>query len=330
MSHVDTLEVAGQLRQAIRTEDLDRVKALLTAHPGLHHGGGEDGDDGPLSWVAECRGSWPAPSPARLAIAQWLIDGGSDVHQGGDGPLFRAAHAKCVPMMELLVANGADVNALWRGWFPVLFVPCENLDSVAIQWLLDHGADPNRGDPKKPCTALDYAIDSYVRDPKRLAACIEALLAAGARTRYDLPGVLPILRGRHDELAALFDADPSLVHRRYAELECGASGGRMLTLRGGTLLHVAAEFGFLDAARLLLDRGAGVNARATIDVNGIGGQTPIFHALTHGKGVNPEVGQLLIARGAGLTIRARIPGHYEHPGEILDVSAAEYAAIFPL
>ena len=46
--------------------------------------------------------------------------------------------------------------------------------------------------------------------------------------------------------------------------------------------------------------------------------------------VNPEVGELLKERGADLTIRARIPGHYERPGEILDVSAVEYAAIFPL
>jgi hypothetical protein len=33
---------------------------------------------------------------------------------------------------------------------------------------------------------------------------------------------------------------------------------------------------------------------------------------------------------ADLTIRARVPGHYERPGELLDVSAAEYAALFPL
>jgi len=46
--------------------------------------------------------------------------------------------------------------------------------------------------------------------------------------------------------------------------------------------------------------------------------------------MNPEVAQLLIDRGADLTIRARVPGHYERKGEILDVSAAEYGMIFPL
>ena len=230
--------------------------------------------------------------------------------------------------MELLVRHGADVDGLCWGWFPVLFTPCENLEPEPLQWLLNHGADPNRGNAKSPCTALDYVIQTYPH-PKRLMACIEILLAAGAHTRYDVPGVLSILRGRMGELEALLDADPSLVNRRYPELDCGASGGRLLLLRGATLLHVAAEYGFFDA-RLLLDRGADVNANADIDANGVGGQTPVFHALTHFMGVNPEVVQLLIQRGADLTIQARVPGHYEHEGEILDVSAAEYAALFPL
>jgi hypothetical protein len=247
-----------------------------------------------------------------------------------DVPLMRVAQRGHIPMMELLVRHGADVNGLYDGWFPVLFTPCENLEPEPLQWLLEHGADPNRGVPKKPGTALDYVIQTYPRGPSRLTACIELLLAAGAHTRYDVPGVLSILRGRTHELAALLDVDPALVHRRYPELDCGASGGRLLSLRDATLLHVAAEYGFVDATRLLLDRGADVNARADIDANGVGGQTPIFHALTHFKGVNPEVAELLIDRGADVTIRARVPGHYERPGELLDVSAAEYAELFPL
>jgi ankyrin repeat protein len=259
---------------------------------------------------------------SRPELRQVLID---------DVPLMAVAQPGRIPMMELLVRYGADVNGLRWGWFPVLFTPCENLEPEPLQWLLDHGADPNRGCPHDPATtALDYVIQTYPRDPENLTACIEKLLAAGAHTRYDVPGLLPILRGRTDELAALLDADSALLHRRYHELDCGASGGRLLTLRGATLLHVAAEYGFFDATRGLLDRGADVNARADIDASGVGGQTPIFHALTHFKAVNPEVAQLLIDRGADLTIRARVPGHYERPGELLDVSAAEYAAIFPL
>lgn len=267
-----------------------------------------------------------------LARVQELLTSNPELRQVliDDVPLMRVAQPGRIPMMELLVRHGADVNGLCWGWFPVLFTPCENLEPEPLQWLLDHGADPHRGNPKDPGTALDYVIQTYPRDPKRLTACIEILLAAGAHTRYDVPGVLTILRGRTNELASLLAADAALLHRRYPELDCGHSGGRLLTLGGATLLHVAAEYGFFDASRLLLDRGADVNARADIDAHGVGGQTPIFHALTHFKGMNPEVAQLLIDRGADLTIRARVPGHYEHPGELLDVSAAEYSAIFPL
>lgn len=229
--YVDSLKAAGQIKQAIAAGDLERVKALMTANPHLHRGPRGDGKETPLAWVTDCRA---ATSSQRLAIAQWLIDHGTDVHQNGDGPLACSSHEKCIPMMELLLRNGADVNGLWMGSFPVLFVPCENLDPAAIKWLLDHGADPNRG--KDSGTALDYVIQTYPRDSKRLTACIEALLAAGARTRYDLPGVLPILRGRTEELATLIDTDPTLIHRRYPELDCGHSGGRILTLRGATLL----------------------------------------------------------------------------------------------
>jgi len=268
-----------------------------------------------------------------LARVDALLTGDPSLRQVliDDVPLQALAQPGCIPIMELLVRHGADVNGLCWGWFPVLFTPCENLESEPLQWLLNHGADPNRRNPKDACTALDYVIRTYPRDPNRLTACIELLLAAGGHTSYDIPGVLPILRGRVGELAAVLDVNPSLIHRRYRELAgVGQSGGRLLTLRGATLLHVAAEYGFVDATRLLLDRGADVNARADVDESGVGGQTPIFHALTHFMGANPEVAAPLMERGADLSISARVPGHYERPDEVLDVSAAEYAKLFPL
>lgn len=279
--------LSGQLNQAINANDLDRVQELLTSNPELR---------------------------------QVLID---------EVPLQRVAQPGRIAMMELLIRHGADVNGLCWGWFPVLFTPCENLEPEPLKWLLDHGADPNRGNPidvlhVRPGTALDYAIATYPRAPERLTACIDILLAAGAHTRYDLPGILPILRNRTSELAALLDADADLVHRRYSELDCRHSGDLLFTLRGASLLHVAAEYGFFDATRLLLDRGADVNARAEIDSSGVGGQTPIFHALIH---KNREIAQLLVERGADLTIRARA-SHCKRPDELVDLSAAEYGAMF--
>jgi ankyrin repeat protein len=294
------------------------------------------GKDGPLTWVAECRVPWEPPSPARLAMATWMLEHGSDVHQGGDGPLMRAAlNAYRIPMMELLVSHGADVNAFWHGRFPIIFAPCESLHPDALKWLIDHGANPNCRDQgytisghPYPGTALDYVIASYARSPQRLSACIDILLAAGGLTKYDVPGVLPLLRGRLDGLAEQIDADPALVNRRFSELDCGMSGGRSLTLQGATLLHVAAEFGNHEAAALLLDRGADVNARASVNAAGVGGQTALFHAVTQFDDGGLPMAQLLIERGADFAVRAKLPGDYERPGEIVECTPLGYALLF--
>ena len=339
-AHIDALEEIGeeigQLKQAIDTNDIGRVKTMMTRNPKLHSAPLGYGKDGPLTWVAECRVPWASPSPTRLAMATWMLDHGSDVHQGGDGPLMRAAlQGRRIPMMELLVSYGADVNALWHGHFPIIFAPCESLDPAALKWLLDHGANPNCRDPQQsaaghpyPGTALDYLVGSYARSPQLLSTCIDILLEAGGETKYDVPGVLQLLRGRLDSLAELIDADPALVDRRFPELDCGSSGGRLLTLQGGTLLHVAAEYGDPTAAALLLDRGADVNARATVDENGVGGHTAIFHAVTQSDDGGLPVAQLLVERGADLAVRVKLPGDYERPGEIVECTALGYALLF--
>jgi len=334
-AHIDSLEEIGQLKQAIDTNDLDRVKTMMTRNPALHSAPLGYGKDGPLTWVAECRVPRESPGPARLAIAAWMLEHGSDVHQGGDGPLMRAALGDRIPMMELLVSHGADVNALWHGHFPIIFSPCESLDPAALKWLLDHGANPNCRDHgyeisghSYPGTALDYVIASYARSPQQLSACIDILLEAGGTTKYDAPAVLQLLRGRIDSVAELIDADPALVHKRFSELDCGQTGGRNLLLQGGTLLHVAAEYGHLEAVALLLDRGADVNARATVDGAGVGGHTAIFHAVTQFAEQGLQVTQLLIDRGADLTVRVKLPGDYERPGEIVECTALGYALLF--
>ena len=328
-AHVESLEEIGQLKQAIDTNNLGRVKALMMRNPTLHYAPLGYGRNGPLTWVAECRVPWAPPGPERLAMARWMIENGSDVHQGGDGPLMRAAlNGDRILMMELLVSLGANVNAEWNGDFPIIFAPCESVNPVGLEWLLSHGADPNCYKPGRRVTALDYLIGTYARSPK-LGLCIDLLLAAGGATRYDLPGVLDVLRGRLDILAERLDADPGLVRRRFPELDCGSTGGRRLLLQGATLLHVAAEFGNLEATKLLLDRGAQVNAPAAMDETGVGGQTPIFHAVTQFEDAGLPVTQLLLDRGADLSIRVKLAGDYERPNEVVECTPLGYAVRFP-
>jgi len=235
-----------------------------------------------------------------------------------------------VPMMALLVSHGACVNAEWHGEFPMIFAPCETVDPVALAWLLAHGAHPNCARPQRrfPGTALDYLIGSYVRRSSDLSACIEILLAAGAVTKYTVPAVVDLVRNRIDLLAAHLDHDPSLVRRRFPQLDFGTTGGRRLTLAGGTLLHVAAEYANLEATTLLLDRGADVDARAAVDGEGVGGHTPIFHAVTQRGDEGLAAARLLVERGADLSVRARVPGHYERPDEVLECTPLGYALAF--
>ncbi len=328
-AHVESLDEIGQLKEAIDTNDLAHVTHLMTRNPALHRAPLGYGKNGPLTWVAECRVPWEPPSAARLAIAKWMIEHGSDVHQGGDGPLMRAAlNGYRIPMMVLLVSHGADVNAEWNGDFPIIFASCESMDPHALAWLLDHGAHPNYGNARGRGTALDYLLGTYARSAERLSACLDALLAAGGTTKYNAPGVLDVLRGHLDRLADQLDADPALLHRRFPELDFGSTGGRRLLLQGATLLHVAAEFGIVDAARLLLDRGADVNAGATVNEAGVGGQTAVFHAVTQFADGGLPMAHLLVERGADLSVRVTLPGHYERPDDIVECTPLGYALQF--
>src|SRR5258707_272220 len=79
-AHVDSLEEIGRLKQAIDANDVERVKTLMSRNPALHRAPLGYAKNGPLTWVAECRVPWAPPGPARLAMAKWMIESGSDVH----------------------------------------------------------------------------------------------------------------------------------------------------------------------------------------------------------------------------------------------------------
>ena len=132
-AHVDLLEETGQLKDAIDRNDLPLVQSMMLHNRALHRAPLGYANDGPLTWVAECRVPRTPPHKTRLAMAKWMIEAGSDVHQGGDAPLMRAAlSSDRIPMMELLVAHGADVNAAWHGSYPILFAACETLSPGSL------------------------------------------------------------------------------------------------------------------------------------------------------------------------------------------------------
>jgi hypothetical protein len=227
-------------------------------------------------------------------------------------------------MMELLVSHGADVNAFWHGSFPIILLR-------ASHWIRTRssGCSITALTRTVATTGMRWATiriqaqlstTSCARTralPKRLSACVDVLLEAGGVTKYDVPGMMDLLRGRIDGLAGQLRGDRELVNTRFSELDCGASGGA--TSRSGrNAAPCRGGIPNLAAAALLLDEGADVNARATVDQDGVGGQTAIFHAVTQPEDGGLPVAELLIERGADLAVRVKLPGDYERPGEIVE------------
>jgi hypothetical protein len=131
-AHVESLQLAGQLKLAIDADDLEQVKRLMTRHPELHRASLGPHKDPPLTWAATCR---VPPGEARLAMARWMIENGSDIHQGDDAPLIRALNDSTIPMAELLVAHGADVDARYGGTYPIVMFSLELYQPRILKWL---------------------------------------------------------------------------------------------------------------------------------------------------------------------------------------------------
>jgi ankyrin repeat protein len=335
-AHVEVLQTVGQLKQAIDANDLERVKQIMTRNPELHRAPLGYGKNGPLTWVAECRVPREAPSEARLAMARWMLENGSDVHQGGDGPLMRAALADMrIPMMELLVAHGANVNALWNGSYPIICAPCETLAPRALKWLLDHGADP-QATAREYGSPLQMLICTYMRNAKGRNACLEVFAEAG----FNLPDTpaMAFHRGRIDLLAAHLDRDPLLLEHRFQEREIfpaelgikPGDGLHVTPVFGSTLLHLAIEYDDIDVARWLIERGADVNARAALDADGFGGHTPLFHTVVTLAAPDDSKARLLLEHGADPNARATIRKQLRHMGDPEKERMREFHNVTPI
>lgn len=143
---------------------------------------------------------------------------------------------------------------------------------------------------------IDCLIETYLRSP-RFAECLRVLLAAGATVGDPL--LQAILLDDEAELGTALASGGNQVSRRLSPL-CAFT-----SCRGVTPLHICAEFNSLRCARVLIEAGADVNARADLDANGIGGHTPVFHAVNSIFNYCRPVMELLVEAGADLDLRVR-------------------------
>ncbi len=328
---IDTYDASGvspaaaRLRQAIDADQIALMARLLDDEPELID---EPVARAKIRYRNQRPLTYACQSNHPRAVAL-LLERGADPAADGYLAVARASmNDGQLPCLELLFARGLDPNLEVYDWGPLLLYPCECLAPGVIRFLLERGADPNRSDPQARCTQTPLAMvmDTYARSPAQ-ARCLEALIAGGAR--FEDSPVMDVHRNRLDALARRLDAEPGLVHRRFPGLDYGRTAHRGLTASGGTLLHVAAEFCVVEVARLLLSRGADVDARAEIDADGHGGQTPLFHAASHYHDWGVEMVGLLLEHRTDTSTRCTLRGHIEHPGEYVSCTALGYAQRFP-
>ncbi len=201
---------------------------------------------------------------AALAHALWY----------GDESTWLARKA----LADLLIDHGADPDGQYGSDYgPIVFGTAECLQPEGLQYLIDAGADvtfpPIR---TKYGPACPYShTGTYVRGRnERKHRYIDILLRHNAWIPPEVtPPILAIHRGDAGALGELLDADPGLCSHRFPDMPYGNMG-----LRGATLLHCAVEFGEIACIEELLKRHADINRPAAI-IDGIGGQTPFFHAI---------------------------------------------------
>ena len=218
-------------------------------------------------------------------------------------PLVLADMLARVDLTKRLLQAGADIHDLDAS----LFGCCEGHDLEHMRRLLAVGVNPSDArNVDWDCDVLYGFLQTYTRSsPDHLHTCISLLIGHGAA--FDDGPVMDIHRGDLDGLAARLEVDAGLVSARFA-----LDYGNHLTLRGSTLLHVAVEFHELEAIALLLKHGADLNARVAVGRNGVGGQTPLFHAIGTNQGTGFHVFEHVLDLKPDLAVEAMIQSN---PGD---------------
>lgn len=186
-----------------------------------------------------------------------------------------------------------------------------------IRAALDAGADPSS--PIRGKRPVSWLLEEYTRSD-RLPTCLRLLLERGAV--FDDPALAPVLLNDPEAIRAAIRANPSLREHRTTLVSSFTS------LVGVSLLHVAAEYGYLDAARALVEAGADVNATAAVDEHGLNGHTPLFHTVNSNGNRAEPILRLLLAAGARPDVRlAGITWGKGYPWEttFFDVTPISYA-----
>ncbi len=173
-----------------------------------------------------------------------------------------------------------------------LLLACESHSVEGLRAVLDAGLDARAWVRGKP--PVQWLTEMYTRSD-RFPRCFRLLLERGAL--FADPLVLPVLLDDADALAAAIRENPSLLEHRTTMVSA------FTPLVGASPLHVAAEYGNVNAARVLLELGADPDARAALDECGLNGHTALFHTVNSNDNRSAPILRLLLEAGASTDVR---------------------------
>jgi len=187
-----------------------------------------------------------------------------------------------------------------------------------IQNYFEAGADPNEVHDAVPL--FTTMVEMYTRTP-RFNECVNVFMRAGLA--FENKALLAVFLDDAEKLKTIISGKPSVITETYSLFN-----NTYTPLTGGTLLHFCAEYNSVNCAKLLIQSGADVNAKAALDEYGFGGHTPIFHTVNQNGNNSADMMNLLLENSAdlSLTIKGIIWGKgYEWETWIPSVNPVSYA-----
>ncbi|XP_029397985.1 ankyrin-3 isoform X14 [Mus pahari] len=201
----------------------------------------------------------------------------------GNTALHIASLAGQAEVVKVLVTNGANVNAQSQNGFTPLYMAAQENHLEVVRFLLDNGASQSLAteDGFTPlAVALQQGHDQVV----------SLLLENDTKGKVRLPALHIAARKDDTKAAALL-----LQNDTNADVESKMVVNRA-TESGFTPLHIAAHYGNINVATLLLNRAAAVDFTARNDI------TPLHVASKRG---NANMVKLLLDRGAKIDAKTR-------------------------
>uniref|UniRef100_A0A671KC07 Ankyrin-2-like n=1 Tax=Sinocyclocheilus anshuiensis TaxID=1608454 RepID=A0A671KC07_9TELE len=226
-----------------------------------------------------------AAKEGHVDMVQELLGRGSSVDSAtkkGNTALHIASLAGQGEVVKILVKRGADINAQSQNGFTPLYMASQENHLDVVRYLLENGGNQSTA-TEDGFTPLAIALQQGHNQ------VVSILLENDTKGKVRLPALHIAARKDDTKSAALL-----LQNDHNADVQSKVNMGG--TWSGFTPLHIAAHYGNVNVATLLLNRGAAVDFTAR---NGI---TPLHVASKRG---NTNMVHLLLDRGAQIDAKTR-------------------------